>query len=458
MAFSIKYLSLQKAELEYEVELRGGVGSTVQELRRQIVKLSQEMPSEDILESHLEPSDDLKVVKESLLKSQGNLSSLKSKFDKNLLNRTETLLNHLYHRLNRIVNVPEVTDLYKTCLTSFNAQYKELSALKPPTSQTKPTTSNTTDVATEGPTISVTCERNLSSDICKLKYSGKSCVRSFILKVEEFVLSRGISYDKILSLAFEIFTDDALHWYRYNKDKVQSWSELCKLLIEDFSSRDYDYRFLSEIRSRTQGESENITIYLSIMHGMFSRLSKPLSEDDKLEIILHNIRPCYANTLSASPDILTIDSLKSLCRNYENIQSRFSQFHEPPKVSSCTIAPEFAYKPSTSASNSLPNKYNSFNQHKHTYNTDQNNYNKPYSTTNRQKPTANYYENKNIPVSVVARDNPKVTFCPRCRTDDHSLKNCKEDRFLICFKCGKKDVRFSECPVCNPFSHEPSKN
>ncbi|KAL4713963.1 hypothetical protein ACJJTC_015617 [Scirpophaga incertulas] len=77
MSYPIKYLSLQKAELIYEVELRGGTGDSVQELRKQIIKLAQTLPADDILESHLDPADDLKEVKESLLKSQNNLISLK---------------------------------------------------------------------------------------------------------------------------------------------------------------------------------------------------------------------------------------------------------------------------------------------------------------------------------------------------------------------------------------------
>lgn len=55
MSYPIKYLSLQKSELEYEVLLRGGKSGSVQELRSQMVKLA--IPAEDILESHLEPSE-----------------------------------------------------------------------------------------------------------------------------------------------------------------------------------------------------------------------------------------------------------------------------------------------------------------------------------------------------------------------------------------------------------------
>lgn len=455
MAFSIKFLSLQKAELDYEVELRGGTGGSVQELRKQIVKLSQQLPSEDILESHLAPSDDLKGVQESLLKSHSNLDTLKQRFDKNLFFRNETLLHHVYHRLNRISNVPEVMDnLYKTCMLNYHNQYKELSGLRPQTPQLRPATPVTASTSAEPTVISVTCERNLNADIGKLRFSGKTCVRSFILRVEEFVQSRGISFDKILSLAFEIFTDDALHWYRCNRFRIQCWNDLCQLLKEDFSTSNYDYRLSAEIRMRTQGESETITIYLSIMHGMFSRLDKPLSEEDKLEILLHNIRPCYASTLSAFPEIKTVDTLKNLCRNYENVQARFTHFHEPPKLSSGTVVPEFAYNPTAGTTSSTTNKY-SFNNEKaaNTY------YNRnTFNKSNSSHDSKRSYDNNYGTVAALGTSAPKPTYCPRCRTGDHNLRNCKEERFLICFKCGRKDVRFSDCPVCNPKHGDDPKN
>lgn len=442
MTYPIKFLSLQKAELQYEVELRGGSGESVQELRREIVKLSQLLPSEDISESHLSAADDLKEVKESLLKSQNNLTTLKNKFDRNMFNRTETLLHHIYHRINRIVNVTEVNDIYKVCVTSFNSQFKEMTSYKAQTSQSANTASPAD--ATNPSTISVTCERSLTQDIIKIKYNGNSCVHSFIQKVEEFVYSRNVSPERILSMAYEIFEGDALHWFRYNKDQVNSWSELRTLLRKDFSSSDYDYKLAAEIRSRTQGEQENITIYLSIMHGMFSRLTKPMTEDEKLDILLHNIRPCYANTLAASANINTIESLKSVCRNYENVSSRFSNFQEPPRASNSTIAPEFSYKyqsaninqkqfykfkPGTSYNNT---KYNNNESNKHNF-------------------------NKNFEVAALNTQS-RPTFCPRCRSDSHSLNTCRQTRFPICFKCGKKDVRYPECPDCHPETTTAPKN
>ncbi|XP_028156956.1 uncharacterized protein LOC114350381 [Ostrinia furnacalis] len=436
MSYPIKFFSLQKAELEYEVELRGGSGDSVSDLRKQISKLTHIEP-EDILESHLEPNEDLKFVKESLLKSQNNIITLKTKFDKNLFLRTETLLNHLYHRINRITNTPEVADVYKVCTSNFNSQYKDLTVLKSQLSiSNAPSTSATSNV--DSPAISVSCERSLTSDIAKLKFSGKTCVHSFIQKTEEFVQSRGISFEKILSLAYEIFTDDALHWYRYNKDRVGTWQELC----------DYDYRLAAEIRSRTQGEKENIIIYTSIMHGLFSRLSKPFSDEEKLEVILHNIRPCYANTLAASPEIKSIDDLVSICRNFENIQSRFSSFQEPPRASSNTLAPEFAYKHSTTFTN---NNYK--NQQNKPYSNYKSNNNTNYkNTTVAAIQSENNSEPDDINNVNVITPNPSQGFCRRCRINGHTLKTCRKDRYIVCFGCGKKDFKYPNCPDCNPKS------
>lgn len=457
MTYPIKYLSLQKSELQYEVELRGGSGDTVIELRKQIVKLASLLPSEDVLESHLDPADDLKTVKELLLRSQYNLGILSKQFDKNLFIRTETLLHHVYHRINRITISEELMDSYKSCKSTFKSQFTELSTFKQGTSQATPST-RATENPPDLPAISVSCDRSLSADLNKLKFSGQTCVHSFIQRVEEFVHSRGIPFEKILSLAFEIFVDDALHWFRYNKDKVATWQELCILLKEDFSSKDYDYRLAAEIRSRTQGDQENITIYISIMHGMFSRLSKPMSEDEKLEILMHNIRPCYANSLAASPPIVSIENLRSVCRNYENITARFSQFQEPPRVTSNTVAPEFAYRNKTSYANNnkFNDKYRSFN------NTRLNNNN--YSNFKSNPTTSNNNKINAIDVSDQLQDEvaalyleptkPTYIYCPRCRSTSHSLGKCKQPRFLICFKCGKKDVRYPDCPECHPPMHK----
>lgn len=448
----IKYLSLQKSELEYEVRIRGATAaSTVDELRKQIVKLSREFPSECILESPLECTQDIIGCMEVLSKINIGLDA--SNISIPTIMRTENMLNHLHNRMARIsCSDQHSAKTLEDVMSEYMLLNQKLEGLKKPTGTVPLTTGTETleEPVTIKPEqqnlISVTCDRGLA-DLAKLKFNGKTCVRSFIQRVNEYIEARNIPSHKILSFATEIFQDDALHWFRSIKTKVSSWAELASLLKVDFDQFDYDYRLISEIRSRTQGERENITIYLSIMYGMFLRLSKPMSEEDQLEILLHNVRPCYASTLASASQISSIDSLRSLCRNYEAIQARLSQFREPPKPTSDTVSPEFSYNKEVnknlnkaSTSNNTDNNFN-----KHNYN---------YNKQNFSHNNYHYGRNKNIQQNYVhaVEVNKNQPYCPRCRNNTHNIRQCQANRDIFCFKCGMKDVKTPNCPVCNKVS------
>lgn len=442
----IKFLSLQKSELEYEVRIRGATPApSVEELRKQIIKLSPDLPSEYILESPLDVRQDLKGCLEVLTKIQLNLDA--SEPSVATLLRTQNMLNHLHNRVERITRSDDIKTEYDDIVSGYKIFSQKLSALlaKKPSASTSSNVASASSVKESAPAvpeqqnvISVSCDRT-SSDLTKLKFTGKTCVRSFIQRVDEFILARNIPQQRVLSFASEIFQDDALHWYRSVKDKVSSWPELARLLKEDFSQTDYDYRLISEIRSRTQGERENITIYLAVMNGMFSRLSSPLPEVDQLEILLHNIRPCYASTLAAAPQISTIDTLRSLCRNYETFQTRLSQFQEPPKVTSDTLAPEFAYTKDDHKPINKANNNNNYNKN--------NNSNSNYNNNNQYRNNNNNTQNNNKYVHAI-NEAKKEPYCPRCRNNTHHIRQCKAPRDIVCFKCGMKDVKTPDCPNC----------
>ncbi|KAG7301012.1 hypothetical protein JYU34_015382 [Plutella xylostella] len=180
------------------------------------------------------------------------------------------------------------------------------------------------------------------------------------------------------------------------------------------------------------------------MSGMFSRLSKKVSEDEQLEIILHNIRPCYASTLASVTEITTIEALRTLCRNYENIQARLSHFREPSGVTPDSLAPEFAYSSSNQTKKQNYNDNKNYNYNKN-YN---NNFNKNNNYTNKNEP-------KNYIHSMVTGN--RTRFCLRCKSDAHNLRQCPNRDVIVCFRCGRDGVKTPDCPDCN--KHKPiSKN
>lgn len=450
MAYEVKFMSLQKVELEYEVAIRGETpASTVQELRKQIAKCGPLYPSEDILTSPFEPSVDIDGVFDALEKVEQTISSAS---DRSALLRTQNLLNHVYHRLHRIPCSDKIKQDYDECVTLYKTHAMKLSTLLDnatdplaiaSSSSANPTTSTTPL------NVNLTCEGNNSNLFSKLKFDGKSCVRTFIQRANEFCQAKNIDSGKILKNATEIFTGNAIHWYRGIKESVHTWEELVVLLKKDFSEPDYDYKLKEEIKSRTQGEKENIVIYLSIMSGLFSRLNKEPSEEDKLEILLHNIRPFYANALSSASSVKSIDELRTLCRNHEAIHSRFSQFKEPPKLTSDTLAPDFAY----SSGKVNPNPTPKFSNNNFKFNRNNNENNKSFHNKQNSPNFSNY-------VHAVATNSQKRTqYCVRCRTDSHSTRLCTADRSKIfCFICGLKDFKSNNCPNCSKNKQPDPKN
>lgn len=425
MAYEIKFLSLQKPELAYEILIRGGTpADSVAEMRKQIVKLAPDYPSEDILVSGFDVAVDLKEVCESIIKAESNIKTYNSKQDSSLLNRTGILICHIYHRLSRIEPDSQRT---VSLLDDYKQRFQVLHdfvsmASKSNSVRGEPLKEDGNSQQGNAVThISVSCERDFSNDFNKLKFNGETCVREFIQRVDEFITARNIPFSRIFSMATEIFTDKALHWFRFVKDGITSWEELRRQLKQDFDRPDFDRNFKKEIEARTQGINENITIYISVMAGMFSRLSRPLSEEEKLDIILHNIRPCYANIIASAGEIKDISTLQTLCKTYENVKSRYSSFREPPQSTTDTMAPEFAYQ--KLGSNSLSPNSNNFNKNNRSY---------------------------------VHAMSAKVKFCPRCRVDTHNLRNCTAERKLVCFRCGKPNFRFHDCPDCNkPIQGQP---
>lgn len=454
MSRIIKFLSLQKQELAYEVAIRGGNSDCkVEELRKQISKLAPLFPSEDILESHLEIKEDIAALNSSLDKLDNIVGQLSVKNDVNF-KRAVNLANHIYHRINRIdvSSVVGMLEVLEASLERFQSLSDALDEIymseNEPTPQISQAQFNFVPNPSPLPPINVHCDRGFSNDFSSLRYNGKSCARAFIRRVDEFITARNISPDKVLLFATEIFTDEALHWFRCIRSETTSWNQVCKRLKDDFSQADYDYRFLSEIRARTQGEKENITIYLSIMSGMFSQLHRQLSEEEKLEIILHNIRPSYATVLTSSPNIKDIESLRILCKNYESVQSRVSQFQEPPRVSSSTMAPDYAYTHSSQAySKAYSSNYSNFNSNRQNtnfnHNFSKNNYQDKTQSVQNPNSKSNFDGHK--PVHTIEK---KKQFCPRCRVDTHGLRSCTAERKIVCFRCGRPDVKFYNCPDC----------
>lgn len=413
---SIRFHTLNKDELIYEVAIRDGVPeNTVERLRAQIRTLAKQIPTDEVNLFEGDVTSELQTVRTKLSELQ-ELVNKKPLLLKRLY-RIQALGNHLFHRLSRVepTEKEDVTlkadldDRLLVILRRIDGMFHTFTStfeFKPPGESD----ADRSDAVGAGPAVVdrrfVNCDRVANVHSLNLKFNGQSGVLEFLERLEELCVSRGISSERLFLSAVELFVDDALCWYRGIKNEVRSWEQLKTLLIEEYLPSDYDHRLLQEIRSRTQGADESIIHYLSILQNYFSRLRRPLDDREKLDIAKFNIRPCYTLQL-ALIDIESWSELKRRCRQLEAAKVRSEFFTEPPRNAQNTVAPDLAVK----GGGKLKPKCEAV------------------------KPAAE-------------------KFCVRCRVKDHTLLECKAPRIMICYRCGEKGVITKNCPKCSPKNRE----
>ena len=244
-----------------------------------------------------------------------------------------------------------------------------------------------------------------------LKFSGDvkdMSVGAFLERVEELSVARGISKDELLASAFDLFSGRALCWYRGIKPMVDTWDMLKSELRAQFQPSDYDFHLMDEIRKRTQGKGESMGIYLSVMNNLFARLSKPLTEEDKLQIMRRNIHPLYHDKF-ALVEVNTQTDLLKFGRKIEEAEAARKAF-APPASCSSILEPDLAF-------------------------------------VSTERPRENNRERKDRRLRQMQdeRVEAAAVVCFNCNQAGHIARGCTAPRTVHCYICGKRDVSTKDC-------------
>lgn len=388
---------LKSEEISYEIRLRGKrPGATQGERRRQLRSLVAYKAEVDIsVESPVPIADDLQQIENSLTDLSQVLSTFSGKV-KNEVLRLTFRFNHVRSRIDRVSpeeetdkeRLAKLGDLFDQLHGQFLFKLDEVSGAEA--------------VGLPTPAIAPTSRLHVPVRKWDVQFSGDSKVSlvSFIERVKELKEARGVSNEELFVSAVDLFTGPALMWYRSIKDSVHSWDELEGLMKTVFLPRDYDEHLLDEIKRRTQGEHEKVTLFISTMRGLFKKLSSVPVEADQLKFIRRNLCPYFANHL-ALQKIASVDELLDLCRNLEEVKLSVDKYRPPPSRKHDLLEPELAY---------LSN------------------------------------QDLAAPMSVVSE--LSRTTCWNCRQCGHVYSNCTNSRRKFCFGCGFPNVTKVTCPKC----------
>lgn len=358
---------LVKEELEYEIKIRGILPTgNVKELTRtlrDLLTLENEGHSFS-MKVEFDAESEIKICQEKLIDLE---SLIKAPLSEAIIRKLKSKLGHLVGRCERITsNDKEIIEIKAKLLTDifkyvslFRKLCEEHKGSSEPldiqfqqsliTSTPNRSSSNATEnqSATGLPVLmnNLSLNKRVNFSSWGLTFSGDSDtmgLNAFLERIEELCEAHNVSHDDLFRGAIEIFEGKALIFYRALKGKVNDWKTLCEHFREEFLPRDYTERLWEQIKSRTQGEKESITIYVAYMTNLFNRCSASINEAMKLKILRKNILPFYQTQLGLV-DISTVDELIKLCKRIEDSRVNVLNF-VPPTVDKHSVEPDLLYK------------------------------------------------------------------------------------------------------------------
>lgn len=255
-----------------------------------------------------------------------------------------------------------------------------------------------------------------------LRFDGQGSLSNFLERLEELRLSRGLSKTQLLRSAPELFTKDALLWYR--TCSFHDWDDLVVQLRDAFMPYDYEFSLWDEIRRRTQGSQEKVISFVVAMENMFRKLPQTPSEATKLQLIKRNLLP-YLQSRLATHKTSSVHELLQLARSIEETEQRLQRFVAPPTNYRQLLEPELAYhKPNYSVhavESSLP------------------------------IPLEPTQSSPSVPVEAIVHysNSSESNSCWNCGGSGHRFRQCEQARKMFCFRCGADGVTSRSCPRCS---------
>lgn len=447
---------LGKDELLYELAFRGITNiDTVRKMRkslRNIMKLERQV--DDVTKMHYPKypfsfTDDMRYVAEKITEIEKLIQEVAADDKSPAYEKISTKLAHTYQRASRAVTVEEteLAERQRVLLSLLNLQsdlksrvrrFKKVSqASQVPIdisilmSSTEITSDSDTDCSSEGNILEslpanlpdshrIEVDPSLSKLLSVPVYKwdiekfdgGKSTISlcAFLEQVEELRVSRNVSTEQLFRSAGDLFTGKAKVWYKGMKDRVNSWEELVRELRLQYlgSNAAYNKELLQEIRRRSQHPDEPIGIYVACMNTLFNRLTVPINDKARLEILLENLAPYYKRELGMR-DITSVDQLIQLGRRAEANKKAIESYTPPPRHKNF-LEPDLAYI---------------------------------YTDEEKNSTTS-------ISREVGASSTPTNIVCWNCRNSGHRSGNCPSTtRNKYCFKCGNANYTVRTCPKCN---------
>lgn len=246
-------------------------------------------------------------------------------------------------------------------------------------------------------------------------------VTDFLRQINILCKSYAISKADLRMHAHLLFRDGAYVWYTTYEEKFVSWEALEMYLKMRYDNPNRDRVILEEMRNRKQRPNELFSAFLTDMEMLAQRMIRKMTEQQKFEVIVENMKISYKRRL-ALETIYSTDHLAQLCYRFDALETPlYHPYSQPKRVINQIGLEEDAYDEDFQVEevNAVASKQ-----------------------TNRFPNAAmKYSERKQEPTNESTE-----SICWNCRKRGHSWRNCSEEKKIFCHVCGFLGRVVSKCP------------
>lgn len=286
-----------------------------------------------------------------------------------------------------------------------------------------------------------------------IKFDGNSCVRDFILEIEEKCRIRNVRHDDLVRCFPDILDGLALLWFRSIYTPDLTWNELSILLIKQFETNNRQIELKSQLFSMKQPAGMSVFEFTLRMQKHNNMLDSKLPLSELLQLCMRALLPIYINLL-ASRDFNSFSELTEATNKLESYSTSKLLENNSSSFSNDNPLKDDKKNYFTNSRGSNNNNFNSnrnssyrdtYNNRSTDYNYKQNNNivynnNKQYSgnsannnntrffyNNQSKKNTSNDYREKEMchPEPNSTKNN---IYCSFCKLKGHLLSDCRKRR------------------------------
>lgn len=194
-----------------------------------------------------------------------------------------------------------------------------------------------------------------------------------------------------------------------------------------------------EMRNRKQRPNELFSAFLTDMETLAQRLIRRMTEHEKLDIILENMKISYKRRL-ALEDVRSIDHLAQLCYRFDTLEAHLYNPKIPAKPPHClneVVVEELEII------------------------SDGEEYDEAELNALEGRKTKGSFRFRKPETSDAADLSRGRPLCWNCRKIGHLWRDCDLRKNIFCHMCGHPEVTAFTCPQqhnLRPATEEPSKN